>query len=135
MEPLPLRPFIDQVIKKPIPDGIWVLTMLCSTLVPTAIHAMILLASPVTVWLRSDSRREDIADGLVATPPRDGAIREASRHLMEARLIGFIAFAAFMIIFLTAIRALLGPVSIIIVKLADCGMAAASKVAVAFGWT
>jgi len=101
-EPLPLAAFLDQVVQRPWPKGIWVLTMLLSTLVPTALHAMVLIASPFMVWLRSDATRVRIAAGLSAKEPEHWAYYDASRHLIQALLIGIAASLALAWAFVSA---------------------------------
>jgi hypothetical protein len=101
-EPLQLRTFLALAVQRPWPNGIRVVVMLVSTLVPTALHAMVLVASPLMVWLGSDQKRQAIAAGLRASEPEAWAIRKASWHLVWTWVIGITAplalAAAFVIV-------------------------------------
>jgi len=133
-EPLQLRSFLAQAVQRPWPNGIWVLVMLLSTLVPTALHAMVPVASPLMVWLGSDRKRQAIAAGLRANHPQPWAIRKASWHLVWTCVIGIAAPLALAATFVVAIGEIWRPVGDMLLGAANRGMAGAFHVANALGW-
>lgn len=134
-KPLELRAFLNRAVSQPWPDGLWVLAMLLSTLFPTLLHAMALVASPVMIWLGSDVRRQGIAAELVATnPPSPAAVRYASWHLARTWLIAIIAPLAVVAASVTLIGVVWEPVGDILLGAAVRGIAGASHVAHWLGW-
>jgi hypothetical protein len=125
---------VVEAVQRPCPNGLWVLIMLLSTLVPTALHAMVLVASPLMVWLRSDQKRLAIAKGLRATDPEPRAIRKASWHLVRTWVIGITAPLALAAAFVIAIGEIWRPIGDVLLGAAHRGMAGAFYVANGLGW-
>ncbi len=131
---LALRPFLNQAVQQPWPNGLWVLAMLLSTLVPTLLHAMALVASPVMVWLGSSEEREQIAAGLTRKNPTPAAIRSAAWHMTWTWLIGITAPLLMLAAFVWLIGALWRPVGDLLLGAALDGMGWALDLALALGW-
>jgi hypothetical protein len=133
-KPLALRPFLNEAVHRPWPDGLWVLAMLLSTLVPTLLHAMALVASPVMVWLGSSDGRRAIAAGLTAENPSPAAIRSAAWHMTWTWLIGISTPLLMLAGFVWLIGAFWRPVGDLLLGAALDGMGWALDLALALGW-
>ena len=59
-----LVPFIDAAALAPWGQGLWLTVMLLSTLVPTALHGVMLLASPLALLFLATPQRAGLADAL-----------------------------------------------------------------------
>ena len=133
-KPLALRPFLNQAVQQPWPNGMWVLAMLLSTLVPTLLHAMALVASPVMVWLGSSDRREQIAVGLTAKKPDARGDPGAAWHMTWTWLIGITAPLLMLAAFVWLIGVFWRPVGDLLLGAALDGMGWALSLALALGW-
>ncbi len=132
--PLALRSFLAEAVARPWPYGLWVLAMLLSTLFPTLLHAMALVARPVMLWLRKTEAREQIAAGLILDQPSPAAIRSAAWHMTWTWLIAIIAPLLVLAGLVLAIGAIWRPVGDLLLGAALDGMGLALHLALALGW-
>ena len=139
-QPLELRPFIAEAVRTPWPNAIWVGLMLISTLVPTLLHAGLLVATPLTLWLVPNERRHLMAIELAMNDkPHPSTIRSASWHLVRFWLIAIISPVLMLIGFYLLANSLFAGLngwSIVdlILKASDIGMCGAAFLARSIGW-
>ena len=134
-KPLELGAFLEAARQQPWPNALWVLLMLASTVFPTLLHAMALVASPVMIWLGSDAGRERLAAELTSSdPPPLSAVREASWHLVWTWLTAFVAPLLMLALFLAAIGMAWEPVGEVLLGAAHRGVGMAADVAKWIGW-
>jgi len=75
--PLELGGFLDDAVREPWPQGFWALSMLATTLIPTALHAGALIIS-LFLWLIQPAEwRRSIVAGLQSYGPRSPGRRRA----------------------------------------------------------
>ena len=105
-EPLPLRGYLCAAAKAPWTDGLWIILMLVSTLVPTAWHLAALVMSPIAYRLRpsgplaldaltagrgpvpmefAPGLAEPVPDYETETNARDAAIHRLAYYLVVTR--------------------------------------------------
>lgn len=85
LPPISLPAYLCVAAREPLGAGLWASAMLFSTLVPTALHLMFLVASPLAFWLRPTApvwvERAAYLAGHGAPPqsdlPRNPSLREA----------------------------------------------------------
>ena len=127
-------PFPEPGRAATLAERLVVLAMLLSTLVPTLLHAMALVASPVMVWLGSSEHRREIAGGLTLDNPAPAAIRSAAWHMTWTWLIGITTPLLMLAGFVWLIGATWRPVSNWLLDAALSGMAGAFYLAHSLGW-
>ncbi len=100
-----LGPFLTSAADHPWTDGLWLTVMLVSTLLPTALHVVALLASPIALVTLPTQERLALAGELETyneQPERQASIqRRAGRYVARERHLAF-ALAAGLFILLTA---------------------------------
>ncbi|MEZ5936082.1 MAG: hypothetical protein R3F54_30105 [Alphaproteobacteria bacterium] len=106
-----LRPYIEQAAAAPFSDGLWLSTMLLSTLVPTALHLVLLLASPLILLFVPTEQRIALANELGSydrlPKQQQEAIRQrAALYVARERPRAIIAAAALFGLLLTLLSAL-----------------------------
>jgi hypothetical protein len=110
-----LPPFVDAAAADPLLTGFWLTAMLGTTLVPTFLHGLVLIASPLAVAVLPDARRLALAEGLEgydALPEerRIAVRRKAAWWLTRARVgtwtVAAVLFLVVLAVFFGAIREL-----------------------------
>ena len=142
-----LGPLLANAADHPWTDGLWLTIMLISTLLPTGLHVVALLASPIALVTLPTEKRLLLADELESydqQPERQASIqRRAGRYVARERHAA-LALAAGLFILLTAgvfelINLLLGQLSDgqdiahLVLRVAEWGIAAARAPGLASG--
>ncbi|MGF1562601.1 MAG: hypothetical protein ACFB3T_10535, partial [Geminicoccaceae bacterium] len=103
-----VRPMLQDAVLIPGPNAIWIVLMLLSTLVPTAIHMAFLLFAPLAVLSLPGRRRADLIARLEAydaasDEDKTTTVRKVASYFARERLFVWIAAGA---------TAVLGPLGI-----------------------
>lgn len=121
--PLILDPIIGQAAQQPWPNAIWIVTMLLSTLVPTFLHAGVLIASPLALWLVPNDKRHAIKIGLlIHDNPNPDAIRYAAWYQVHFWVIAIVFPLALLAFFIAVINSLTDGVAAHLVWAAEIGI-------------
>ncbi len=100
-----LGPFLANAADHPWTDGLWLTVMLISTLVPTALHMVALLASPIALVTLPTEKRLALAGELETydeQPERQASIQRRTGRYVARERHAALAVAAGLFILLTA---------------------------------
>jgi hypothetical protein len=99
-----LGPYLEAAADHPWTDGLWLTVMLLSTLFPTALHVVVLLASPLALITLPTERRLQLAGELETwdeQPERHASIQRRAGQYVARERHGAIAIAAGLFVLLT----------------------------------
>jgi hypothetical protein len=106
-----LGPFLANAANHPWTEGLWLTVMLLSTLVPTALHMVALLASPLALVTLPTEKRLQLAfelDTYGQQPERQGSIqRRAGRYVARERHGALVLAAGLFVLLLAGLLALI----------------------------
>lgn len=100
-----LERFIERAAAAPWTDGLWLTVMLVSTLVPTFLHLIMLLASPIALVALPTEKRLALAadlDTYADQPERQASIRRRAGKYVAREKHGALALATFLLVLLLA---------------------------------
>jgi hypothetical protein len=103
-----LEPFIERAAAAPWTDGLWLTIMLISTLVPTFLHLVMLLASPIAWAAVPTETRLALAEDLKTyadQPDRQASIRRRAGQYVAREKHVAIMLATFSVVLLLAVLA------------------------------
>ena len=98
-----VQPMIDDAMKGPWQNGLWVWLMLLSTLVPTMIHLTFLIAAPLAVIALPDRRRLELIERLEAfdrasREEQTTTVRRVATYIAQEQRVIWIVAAACVVI-------------------------------------
>ena len=108
--------------------------MLFSTLLPSMLHMIALLAAPLMVWLGPSAYRERIAAGLLEDHPSAGVLRAAAWHAVWTWVIAIGATCAMAVLFVWIVGMAHTSIGRILFDAAHLGIDLASTVAETIAW-
>jgi hypothetical protein len=98
--------YIERAAAAPSTDGLWLTIMLISTLVPTFLHMVMLLASPMALVALATEKRLALAadlDTYADQPERQASIRRRAGQYVAREKHGALALATFVVVLLLAV--------------------------------